>query len=438
MTTQPKAGPRRSEEVLRKHKEYLWPAITNYYQNPLVADRGQMQYLWDLEGRKYLDFFGGILTVSVGHANPKITGKIKAQVDRLQHTSTLYPNEAIVALAEKLAQITPGKLQKSFFSNSGTEANEAAILLARMATGSYDIVALRHAYSGSSQLAKAVTGQAPWRRAAVISVGISHAINPYCYRCPLGLKYPDCGVACANDVENLIQTGTSGSIAAFIAEPIQGVGGFITPPPEYFKIVFKIVKKYGGLFIADEVQTGFGRTGKKWFGIEQWEVTPDIITCAKGMANGAPVGATITTSELAGSFIGLTISTFGGNPVTAEAARATIEVIEEEKLLENAHTVGAYLRGKLDALKEKYPVIGDVRGMGLMQALELVKDRETKEPAPEATVQLMERARDNGLLIGKGGLYGNVIRLSPPLNIARADVDEAIGLLDKSLAEVHV
>ena len=438
MTTQPKAGPSRSEEVLRKHKEYLWPAVTNYYQNPLVADRGQMQYLWDLEGRKYLDFFGGILTVSVGHANPKITGKIKAQVDRLQHTSTLYPNEAIVALAEKLAQITPGKLQKSFFSNSGTEANEAAILLARMATGSYDIVALRHAYSGSSQLAKAVTGQAPWRKAAVISVGIAHAINPYCYRCPLGLKYPDCGVACANDVENLIQTGTSGSIAAFIAEPIQGVGGFITPPPEYFKIVFKIVKKYGGLFIADEVQTGFGRTGKKWFGIEQWEVTPDIITCAKGMANGAPVGATITTSELAGSFIGLTISTFGGNPVTAVAARATIEVIEEEKLLENSHTVGTYLRGKLDALKEKYPVIGDVRGMGLMQALELVKDRETKEPAPEATVQLMERARDNGLLIGKGGLYGNVIRLSPPLNIARADVDEAIGLLDKSLAEVRV
>ncbi len=307
-----------------------------------------------------------------------------------------------------------------------------------MATGSYDVVALRHAYSGSSQLAKAVTGQAPWRKAAVISVGIAHAINPYCYRCPLGLKYPDCGVACANDVENLIQTGTSGSIAAFIAEPIQGVGGFITPPPEYFKIVFKIVKKYGGLFIADEVQTGFGRTGKKWFGIEQWEVTPDIITCAKGMANGAPVGATITTSELAGSFIGLTISTFGGNPVTAVAARATIEVIEEEKLLENSHTVGTYLRGKLDALKEKYPVIGDVRGMGLMQALELVKDRETKEPAPEATVQLMERARDNGLLIGKGGLYGNVIRLSPPLNIAKADVDEAIGLLDKSLAEVRV
>ncbi len=438
MTTQPKPSTTRSEEVVRKHKEFLWPAVTHYYQQPLVADRGQMQYVWDLEGRKYLDFFGGILTISVGHANPKVTGKIKAQVDRLQHTSTLYPNEAIVALAEKLAQITPGKLQKSFFTNSGTEANEAAILLARMATGSYDVVALRHAYSGSSMLAKSVTAQAPWRKAGIISVGIAHAINPYCYRCPLGLKYPDCGVACANDVENLIQTGTSGSIAAFIAEPIQGVGGFITPPPEYFKIVFKAVKKYGGLFISDEVQTGFGRTGKKWFGIEHWEVTPDMMTCAKGMANGSPAGATITTAEIADSFQGLTISTFGGNPVTSVAARATIEVIEEENLLENAHTVGGYFRSKLEELQQKHLLIGDVRGMGLMQGLELVKDRQTKEPAPEATVQLMERARANGLLIGKGGLYGNVIRLSPPLNISKADVDEAIRLLDKSFAEVRV
>src|SRR6201988_2358806 len=312
-----------------------------------------MQYLYDLEGRKYLDFFGGILTVSVGHCNPKITSKVNAQVNKLQHTSTLYPNEQIVALAEKIAQITPGNLQKSFFTNSGSEANEAAVLLARMATGSYDVVALRHAYSGGSSLTKSLTAQAPWRKSGIISIGIAHAINPYCYRCPLGLKYPDCEVACANDVENLIQTGTSGQIAAFIAEPIQGVGGFITPPPEYFKIVFKAVKKYGGLFISDEVQTGFGRTGKKWFGIEHWEVTPDIMTCAKGMAKGVPVGATITTAELADSFQGLTISTFGGNPVTSVAARATIQVIEEENLLENSERVGGYFRQKLEELQEK-------------------------------------------------------------------------------------
>jgi 4-aminobutyrate aminotransferase len=268
-------------------------------------------------------------------------------------------------------------------------------------------------------------------------MGVAHALSPYCYRCPLHLKYPDCGVACANDVENAIQTSTSGSIAAFIAEPIQGVGGFITPPPEYFKIVFRIVKNYGGLFISDEVQTGFGRTGRKWFGIEQWEVVPDVITCAKSMANGVPVGATITTAELADKFQGLTISTFGGNPVTAVAARAVIDVIEEENLLENCHAVGGYFRKKLEELQEKHPLIGDVRGMGLMQGLELVRDRKTKEPAPTETNELMERARANGLLIGKGGLYGNVIRLAPPLNISKSDVDEAVRVLDKSFSEVR-
>jgi len=437
MTTPAKAVTTRSEEVVRKHKQFLWPAVTNYYQRPLVADHASMQYLWDVEGNKYLDFFGGIVTVGLGHCNPKVTSKIQAQTARLQHTSTLFPNEAIVALAEKLAQITPGNLQKSFFTSSGTEANEAAILLARMAGPSYDVVALRHAYSGGSALAKSVTAQAAWRKAGVISVGIAHAVNPYCYRCPLHLKYPDCGVACANDVENLIQTGTSGSIAAFIAEPIQGVGGFITPPPEYFKIVYRIVKNYGGAFISDEVQTGFGRTGRKWFGIEQWEVTPDIITCAKSMGNGVPVGATIATPELADKFQGLTIATFGGNPVTSVAARAVIEVIEEENLLENTHVVGGYFRQKLEELKQKYPLIGDVRGMGMMQALELVKDRQTKEPAALETGQVLERARDNGLLIGKGGLFGNVIRMAPPMNISKADVDEAIRLLDQSFGEIR-
>ena len=427
----------RADEIVRKHKEYLWPSVTNYYQRPLVADHASMQYLWDIEGRRYLDFFGGIVTIGVGHCNPKVTSKLIAQTEKLQHTSTLFPNEAIVNLAEKLAQITPGKLQKSFFTNSGTEANEAAILLARMASESFDIVALRHAYSGGSTLAKGATAQAAWRKGGVVSVGVAHAVNAYCYRCPLHLTYPDCGVACANDVESVIQTATSGRIAAFIAEPIQGVGGFITPPPEYFKIVYRIVKNYGGVFISDEVQTGFGRTGKKWFGIEQWEVTPDMITCAKSMGNGVPIGATITTAELADKFQGLNISTFGGNPVTSVAARAVIEVIEEENLRENTYVVGGYFRQRLEELKDRHALIGDVRGMGMMQGLELVKDRKTKEPAPEATSQLLERARDNGLLIGKGGLYGNVIRMAPPMNISKSDVDEGIRLVDKSLTEVR-
>jgi 4-aminobutyrate aminotransferase-like enzyme len=424
------------QEVLRKHKEYIFPCVTNYYAEPLVADHAQGQHVWDIEGNRYLDFFGGILTISVGHCNPKVTSKIKSQVDRLQHTSTVYPNEQIVALAEKLAQITPGRLQKSFFCNSGTEADETAVMLARMSTGHFDVVALRHGYSGHSLLAKSLTAHSPYRRAGIVSVGISHALNPYCYRCPLHLTYPGCGVACAYDVEETIRTTTSGNIAAFLAETIQGVGGVIVPPKEYFKIVFTIVKKYGGLFISDEVQTGFGRTGKNWFGIEHWEVEPDMLTGAKGMANGTPVGLCIATPEVADSFKGMTISTFGGNPVTSVAARATIQVIEEDKLLDNADRVGAYFRRKLEGLQEKYPMIGDVRGMGLMQGVELVKDRKTKEPAPEATVQMMERCRAHGLLIGKGGLFGNVIRLSPPLNISEGDVDEAIRIMDRSFAEV--
>ena len=424
-------------EVIQKHKDFIFPCVTTYYTEPLVADRAAGNYVWDVEGRQYLDFFGGILTISAGHCNPKVTSKIKRQVDRLQHTTTVYPNEQIVALAEKLAQITPGRIQKSFFTNSGTEANEAAVMLARMATGSFEVVALRHGYSGHSLLTKSLTAHAPWRRAGVISVGVTHALNPYCYRCPFGLAYPDCGVACANDVENVIQTTTSGRIAAFLAEPIQGVAGFVTPPKEYFKIVFNIVKQYGGLFIADEVQTGFGRTGKKWFGIEHWEVEPDILTAAKGMANGVPVGATVATPEVANAFQGMTISTFGGNPVSSAAARATIEVIEEDQLLDNAHEVGSYFRQKLEQLKEKHLLVGDVRGMGLMQGVELVKDRKTKEPAPQETNALMDRCKNNGLLIGKGGLYSNVLRISPPLNIGKADVDEAVRILDKSLGETE-
>jgi 4-aminobutyrate aminotransferase-like enzyme len=425
-------------EVIQKQKDYVFPCVATYYSDPLVADHAEGKYVWDVDGRRYLDFFGGILTISVGHCNPKVTARIKEQVDRLQHTSTIYSNEQVVALAEKLAQITPGHLQKSFFTNSGTEANEAAVLLARMATGSFELVALRHGYSGHSLLAKSLTALAPWRRGGVISVGVTHAINPYCYRCPLGLTYPNCGLACANDLENVIQTTTSGHIAAFLAEPIQGVGGVITPPKEYFKVIFNIVKKYGGLFISDEVQTGFGRTGRHWFGIEHWEVEPDILTTAKGMANGVPVGATIAAPETADAFQGMTISTFGGNPVTSAAARVTIQVIEEEKLLDNAHEMGSYFRAALDELQEKHSLIGDVRGKGLMQGVELVKDRKTKEPAPQETNGLMERCKTNGLLIGKGGLYGNVLRISPALNVCKADIDEAIRILDKSLGEMRV
>jgi len=236
-------------------------------------------------------------------------------------------------------------------------------------------------------------------------------------------------------VENVIQTSTNGQVAGMLCETIQGLGGVVVPPPGYFKIVANIVRNYGGLFIADEVQTGFGRTGKKWFGIEHWEVEPDFMTCAKGLANGVPVGATITRPEIADAYKGLMISTFGGNPVTCTAAKATIDLIEEERLMDNAEEMGTRFRHGLEVLKERYAVVGDVRGMGLMQGVELVKDRTTKEPATDLANQILERTRANGLIVGKGGLFGNVIRMSPPLNIGKADIDQALAMLDQSFAE---
>jgi alanine-glyoxylate transaminase / (R)-3-amino-2-methylpropionate-pyruvate transaminase len=426
-------------EILEKQKKYLWPNHILYYTEPLPLDHGEGLYVWDVENNKYLDFFGGILTTSVGHNHPKVTERVREQVGKLIHSSTLYPNENHVRLAEKLAEITPGDLQTSFFTNSGTEADETAVFLAKGYTGAQEVIALRHGYSGRSAIGMSLTGQAPWRIGGTHILGIKHALNPYCYRCPFKLTYPECGVACAQDIEEVIKTTTSGRIAAFIAEPIQGVGGFVTPPPEYFKLAVEIIHHYGGLFICDEVQTGFGRTGDHWFGIEHWEVEPDIMTMAKGIANGLPMGNTITTSEIAESTAGkgLTLSTFGGNPVSSVAALATIEAIEEEAPPARIATVGQRLRAGLEKLWEKYPLIGEVRGLGLMQGVELVRDQKSKEPVPKEVAALFEETRKRGLLIGKGGLYGNVLRIAPPLTATEAHVDEALAILDHSLAHVH-
>jgi 4-aminobutyrate aminotransferase len=422
------------KEILEKHKDYLFSWVANYYEEPLVVDHAKGMYVYDSEGREYLDFFGGILTISVGHCHEKVTRAVQEQTQKLQHISTLYPTEPHVRLAEKLAQITPGRLQKSFFTNSGTEANETAVLVAQLHTGCQDVIALRHAYSGRSQLAMSLSGHYSWRLTPTPSSGVHHIPNAYCYRCPFGLTYPSCDLKCAKDLEGAIQTATSGRIAAFIAEPIQGIGGFITPPKEYFKEIVQILRKYGGLFICDEVQTAWGRTGDKMFGIEHWGVEPDIMTFAKGMANGVPIGATIATPEVADSMKGFSISTFGGNPVTSAAALATIEVIEEEGLIQNATAMGDRLRQGLEGLKEKFPMIGDVRGMGLMQGLELVGVNKT--PDPEAVRRIFELTKRHGLLIGKGGLMGNVIRISPALNVTKDQIDQALKLLDRSFSEM--
>jgi len=426
------------EEIILANRDYLFPSIFHYYKEPLVVSHAKDQYVWDADGNQYLDFFGGIVTISVGHCNDDVNRKVHAQMDRLQHVSTVFANEPQAALAKKLATISPGgKLTKSFFTNSGTEANENAILTARCYTGSTEVVALRYAYHGRSSLAMGLSAQSSWRLGPVTQAGIVHAVNAYCYRCPFGLSYPSCEVKCAQDVGEVIRTTTSGRIAAFIAEPIQGVGGFVIPPKEYFPIVAGIVKQYGGLFISDEVQTGWGRTGGKWFGIEQWGVQPDIITSAKGLGNGTPIGLTMARPEIADSLKGATISTFGGNPIATTAAKAVIDFIEEHNLSINAAEVGAYLHNKLQELKSKFPIIGDVRGMGLMQAIELVEDRESKKPATAQTLAMMEATRENRILLGKGGFYGNVLRISPPLNISKTDVDEFARLLDASFVKAQ-
>lgn len=422
--------------VRAKHKEFLFPCVANYYQEPVVITGGAGCCVRDADGRDYLDFFGGILTLGIGHAHPEFVERIQEQVARLTHTATVYPTEEIVRVAEKLARLTPGKLKKSFFTTSGTEADETAVMLAKIYTGRQEIIALRHSYAGRSHTAIAITGQSVWRVLPTQVPGIKHALSPYCYRCPLGLTYPSCEVKCAQDMEELIRTETTGSPAAFMAEPIQGAGGFIVPPREYFEIAVGIVRKYGGVFICDEVQTGWGRTGDKWCGIEHWGVDPDIMTFAKSIATGFPVGATIATDEVANAFTGLSLSTFGGNPISMAATEVTMDVMERENTPQRSAERGKQLRDHLESFKETYPFIGDVRGMGLMQGLELVEDRKTKEPSPKKTLALMEAAKQQGLLIGKGGLYGNVIRIAPSMLISKAEVDDGAARLGRALADV--
>jgi 4-aminobutyrate aminotransferase len=436
MTAQNVSEKSASSDITAKHKEYIWPCATTYYEHPLVLERGEGMHVWDADGNRYLDCFGGVLTVSVGHARPEVVRAVGEQVSRISHTSTLYVNQPQAELAEKVAEVVPGRLRKSYFTNSGTEADETAMVLARIYTGNIEIISLRHAYHGRSVMNMTATGHAPWKHAPSIVPGIVHAHAPYCYRCPFNLKPESCAMECARDVEELIQTATTGRIAAFIAEPILGVGGFITPPRDYFKVVTEIVRRYGGIFICDEVQTGWGRTGDHWCGIEHWEVEPEIMTFAKGMANGAAIGCTTAEPGIADMYPSLSFSTFGGNPVSCAAAMATIRVIQENDLPRNARVVGDRLRGKLEELKQKHSAIGDVRGMGLMQAIECVKDRATKEPDPQTVLRVFEETRRRGVLIGKGGLYGNVIRIGPPLIATAADVDELVSALDGAFESV--
>ncbi len=418
------------DEIIRKKKEYMIPCTYHFYERPMQLVRGDMQYLFDHNGKQYLDCFAGVSVMNCGHCNPEISKAICNQATTLQHTCTIYLTEPIVNLAERLAKLTPGRLQKSFFCASGSEANEGAALLATLHSGRSEFIALRQGLHGRTKLGMSLTGLSFWRTDPAPVGGISIAPNPYCYRCPCNKTYPACDYACANEVEKTIKTATSGQVAAMFVEPIQGNGGIITPPQGYFKRLREILDHYGILLIVDEVQTGFGRTGKM-FACEHHGIEPDIMTLAKALGNGAPVGAFITRDEIAASYTRPGASTLGGNPVTSVAALATLRYIEEHKLAERAAILGERLKNGLLTLKEKHPLIGDVRGLGLMLGAELVQS--DGSPAGVAADKILEAMKDRGVLIGKNGPDRNVLAFQPPLVINEGDVDKLLDTLDLTL-----
>ncbi len=435
----PYQGPAR-DEVLALRQKYLTPGLLTYYQQPLMIVEGHMQYVWDETGKQYLDAFAGIVTVSVGHCHPKIVAKVREQVGRLQHTTTIYLHPTVALLGEKLAEQMPAAsgLTVSYFTNSGSEANEIAILSSREFTRNQEVISLRNGYHGGTQAAMGLTAHGNWKFKSSPTINVKHGTPAYCYRCPYGLEYPSCDVKCARDMEDLIRYETTGDVACFIAEPIQGVGGVVTPPPEYFKIIYEIVRRHGGLCIADEVQTGFGRTGTHYWGFENWGVTPDLVTMAKGIGNGVPLAACVTRPDIAAMMKNrVHFNTFGGNPISVTQGLATLEVIEAEGIQNNARVVGGHLKNRLLELQERHALIGEVRGMGLMLGVELVRDRETKEPASTETVRLLELAKERGLLIGKGGLMGNVLRIKPPMCLTKTDADFLADCLDEVLQQIE-
>jgi 4-aminobutyrate aminotransferase len=427
-----------ADELLARHKEVMPKWLALYYKDPIELVRGEGARVWDGAGKEYLDFFGGIVTTISGHVVPKLVQALTEQANKIAHTSTVYLIRPMVELAERLTGLAPiDPPVKAFFVGSGTEAIEAALLFATTLRRSNEIIALRNSYHGRSFGAVGITGNKGWSATSFSPLNVSYALAPYCYRCPLGLKYPDCGVACAEDLRNVIETTTTGEPAAMIAEPIQGVGGFVTPPPEYFPIVKSILDEFGIPFIADEVQTGFGRTGEAFWGIESFGVRPDMIVCAKGLGNGMAIGAVIGRTDMVDSLRANSISTFGGNPLASTYALANLDNIEEQKLQERAYKIGNSLYRGLKDLEDRYDIVGEVRGKGLLIGIELVTDGESKAPDAAAASRVMETCKENGLLLGRGGLYGNVLRLSPPLIITEDDAARAVETLDVAFGEVQ-
>lgn len=432
---QPYTGPS-AEEVLAMRKEFLSPAIFAYYKRPIMIVEGKQQYLFDEKGRRYVDAFAGIVTVSVGHCHPHVMAAVNAQNALLQHTTTIYLHPNIAEYGKSLAAKMPGDLKVCYFVNSGSEANDLAMLMARAYTGNYDLIALRNAYHGGNASGMALTAHSTWKFNVPHSFGVHHAVAPDLYR-GVHADDPDAGKKYGDDVKSVIDYATSGRVAGFIAESIQGVGGTVVFPDGYLQTAYAHVRAAGGLCIADEVQAGFGRTGTHYWGFETQGVIPDIVTMAKGIGNGVPLAAVVTTPQIAQALASrIHFNTFGGNPVVCAQGKAVLEVIDREGLQANSLAIGNYLQAGFRKLAEKHAIIGDIRGKGLMLGVELVKDRATKVPAKDETMQVFEMAKDMGLLIGKGGYHGNVLRIKPPMCFNRADADFLLEVLDVCFAKL--
>ena len=432
----PYTGPARSD-VLQLRRQFTNPAVFTMYRDPLMIVEGHMQWLFDETGRRYLDMLAGIVTVSCGHCHPTVVAAVTDQSATLQHATTMFLHPNLALLAKKLASRMPAGLDVTYFVNSGSEATDLAITMARLFTGNTDVIALRNAYHGGSPGAIGVTSHSSWKFPVPSNVGVHHAMCPDPYRSPFSGTAEEIATQSAADIREIIRYSTPGKIAAFIAESIQGVGGTTLGAPNYLREAYAVVREHGGLCIADEVQTGFGRTGTHYWGFENWGVVPDVVTMAKGIGNGVPLAAVTTRMDIAQALTQrIHFNTFAGNPVSAAAGLAVLDVIEQDGLQENCRVVGGHLKAGLARLAASHRLIGDVRGMGLMLGVELVRDRASKAPAKAETLDIVETMRELGVLVGKGGLDGNVLRLKPPMCVTIADADFAVDALDHALTQV--
>ncbi|MBA3361019.1 MAG: aspartate aminotransferase family protein [Acidimicrobiia bacterium] len=424
-------------DLYARHQKVLPTWMVLYYQEPISLVSGDGRHVTDAEGNEYLDFFGGILTTMTGYNVPEVVAAIQGQAGKMLHSSTLYLIENQIELAEKIAALSGIPNAKVFFTNSGTEANDAALMIATQFRKSNQVLAVRGSYHGKSHSTVAITGQRNWSATANSPFNVTYVQGPYKLRSPFGHLSDDEFIkACRADLENLIEIATAGDVACMIAEPIQGVGGFATPPDGFFAAFKEVLERYGILFISDEVQTGWGRTGEHFWGYQAHGIVPDLITFAKGLGNGIALAGVIASAELMDSLPANSISTFGGNPLSTAAGLANLDYLLEHDLQTNAYKVGNRLKSNLDGLAERSDIIGEVRGKGLMLGVELVR-KGGLEPDPAAAAAVMEEAKKEGLLIGKGGLYGNTLRIAPPLSLTESEADEGYEKLARAVERVE-